>query len=676
MAANSRVAVPAQALAASRPRVRIGAPVALLGIVVGSALVRGLCAVRHVAPVYFPDEYIYAAISRSVAEHGRPLIRGGPAHFPALLEPLLAAPLWAVASVQTAYHLVQVQNAVFLSLAALPVYGLARRLELGTGWALFSAVFAVAIPQAIFVDYILADPLGYLLALCALYAGVVALQQGSARAGVAFVLLTALATSARVQYVVLAPAFVFASFALERRAAFRVQRWPLGIFGLAIAAVAALGKGRVLGYYSSIGIQLDWSFVRWFGLELFFLALASGVVLAPGALLGLCSIRERRDRAFAVLAIPFAAAVLFEGALYASNNDAPRLKERYLMVLMPLFPLAFGLYLKRGRPGRLLVAVLAASIAALAALLPLSGYAAAAGSEDSPLLWSFVTLKWELGISNASLVFAICATVGAALAATVAWGRLTRPAIAVALLLMASVAVGAARFDLYDAGQIRSHLVAPSPTWVDDARLGAVAAVQTDLAPPPSLLEQLFWNPSINEELLLGANANPSDAFRTARLRVARDGTLLVHGRPLRTAFLYQNFQSSPVLEGVRQRGRYGSFTLWQPTGTVRLRTLEVGRYGDGWLKLKGVIRAWPTASYGTVSFTLSLPRNASGPVRMRFGEQIYRLVPGGPGVPVRLPVSGPGPWSMPFVDLAGASVLADNRLVSVRSTLAVYRAR
>ena len=277
-------------------------------------------------------------------------------------------------------------------------------------------MFAVAIPEAAFVSYILADPLGYLLALCALYAGVVALQEGSARAGVAFVLLTALATSARVQYVVLAPAFVFAAFVLERRAAFRVQRWPLGIFGVAIAAAAALGTGRVLGYYSSIGTHVGWSFLRWFGLELFFLALASGVVLAPGAVLGLCSTRERRDRAFAALAIPFAIAVLVEGALYASNNDAPRLKERYLMVLMPLIPLAFGLYLRRGRPGRLLIAALAASIAALAALLPLSGYAAA-GSDDSPLLWSYVPLQWELGISNASLVFAICATVGAALAA-------------------------------------------------------------------------------------------------------------------------------------------------------------------------------------------------------------------------------------------------------------------
>ena len=240
---------------------------------------------------------------------------------------------------------------------------------------------------------------------------------------------------------------------------------------------------------------------------------------------------------------------------------------------------------------------------------------------------------------------------------------------------MASVSVGATRYDLYDAGQIRSHLVAPSATWVDDAGLGRGRRRADGPGASRGVARAALLEPLDHTELLLGANAPATDAFRTARLRIARDGALLVRGRPLRTAFLYQNFQSSPVLEGVRRRGKYGSFTLWQPTGTVRLRTLEVGRYGDGWLGLKGVLRVWPTASYGTVSFTLSLPRNASRATRIRFGDRIYRVVPGGPGVPG----AAAGERARSVVDAvrrpAGASVLADNRLVSVRSTLPVYRA-
>ena len=47
-------------------------------------------------PDYLPDEYIYPSLARSFAEHGRPLIRGGTAHFPALLDPIVTAPVWLV----------------------------------------------------------------------------------------------------------------------------------------------------------------------------------------------------------------------------------------------------------------------------------------------------------------------------------------------------------------------------------------------------------------------------------------------------------------------------------------------------------------------------------------------------------------------------------------------------
>ena len=51
------------------------------------------------------------------------------AHFPAILEPLLAAPLWRFFSIETAYHLVQAENAVAASLVGdprLPARPLAR----------------------------------------------------------------------------------------------------------------------------------------------------------------------------------------------------------------------------------------------------------------------------------------------------------------------------------------------------------------------------------------------------------------------------------------------------------------------------------------------------------------------------------------------------------------------
>ena len=53
---------------------------------------RFLAGLAHATPLYFSDEYIYSTLARSLATAGKPLIRNGPAHFPALLEPILAAP--------------------------------------------------------------------------------------------------------------------------------------------------------------------------------------------------------------------------------------------------------------------------------------------------------------------------------------------------------------------------------------------------------------------------------------------------------------------------------------------------------------------------------------------------------------------------------------------------------
>ena len=41
-----------------------------------SFLLRFVAALWHTTPLYFPDEYIYSGIARSLAENGKPLIRG------------------------------------------------------------------------------------------------------------------------------------------------------------------------------------------------------------------------------------------------------------------------------------------------------------------------------------------------------------------------------------------------------------------------------------------------------------------------------------------------------------------------------------------------------------------------------------------------------------------------
>src|SRR5437763_247426 len=67
----------------------LSARAVLGGIVALSAVVRGFAALAHVTPYYFPDEYLYSALARGIAQGHGPVVRGTFVHFPALLQPLL-----------------------------------------------------------------------------------------------------------------------------------------------------------------------------------------------------------------------------------------------------------------------------------------------------------------------------------------------------------------------------------------------------------------------------------------------------------------------------------------------------------------------------------------------------------------------------------------------------------
>ena len=369
----------------------------------------------------------------------------------------------------------QIENAVFVSLAAIPVYAIARKLDLDTRYSLICAGFALAIPDLAYSALILSDPLAYPLALGALYAGVCALSSGSRRWQVGFVALAGLTTLARAEYIVLAPAFVCASIVLDRRAFLRRQSIALSLFTSGLVFVVALGPSRVVGFYDIMigGLALNASVMRWAALDLFLLTLAGGVVLVPGAIVGLAYARGRVDRAFAAMAVFLAIGVMAETALYDSSG--PEIfRERYLFVLLPLVPIAFGLYLKQGRRARLLVTALAAGVVALAAILPLSGYAVPTQISSSPLLWAYTELQVHIGTGDAALTFALVASVAAGLAAACAWASIGAVLPAVGLLLVAALSVAAVDYNRNYTAGVREQFVAPTPSWVDAAQVGPV----------------------------------------------------------------------------------------------------------------------------------------------------------------------------------------------------------
>ena len=133
----------------------------------------------------------------------------------------------------------------------------------------------------------------------------------------------------------------------------------------------------------------------------------------------------------------------------------------------------------------------------------------------------------------------------------------------------------------------------------------------------------MFWNRSLDHELLLGSGATPTDAFATKKATVSSGGRLLVGGRPIRGAILFQSFAVTPVFRNARPVERYSSFSLWRAVGGPRLRALETGRFGDGSLAGSGELDVWPKA--GTPPRADGSPSRSGSPASHQGSVTIHR---------------------------------------------------
>lgn len=606
------------ATATSRRRVS-ATPVILGLIIVASAVIRSIVAWEHSIPRLFPDEYIYEAIGRSIG-HGHLQIRGETVHFPAILEPILAAPIWRLFAIGTAYHLVQMENAIAASLAAIPAFLLARSLSLSRAYALGAALYAVLVPELVLVAYTSSDAIAFPLVLTAIYLGVSGLDSIKRGHQIGFLVFASLATLARVEYVALVPAYVVAAIVVERRNVWRRHRIAL----TAIVPVAAVLLVALFGYYAGERrTSLDAAYIKWFFLQMFLLAVAGGTIMIPGAVAAITRPRTRRELGFAVFSAALAVQLLAEATAHSANSS--QFKERYVYVLGVLVPIAFGLYIKRDRPRRLVVVGLAIAMIIAAARLPLSEYATASFKMDSQFLFAVSYAQVRLGTANASLVIALLTTLGALGALALAFrGGAWLPLGLTACVALVATAT-ATHVDLQATDQVRREQ--PSDlTWVNHAADGPVDAIETPLALRQDVIYALYWNDSIKRELLLGT-ANATDAFSAPKLKIGRDGTLLNARREV----LVHNFGTTAWSANATIVAREAGFELWQADKAIRLRLVVEGRFSDGWLSRSGRLRAW-AATRGSgvrVSFRLSLPVGRRPLVNVKFGRLKIKLTNG-----------------------------------------------
>lgn len=644
------------------------ARLAVAAVVTLSTAIHAALAWRRATPGYFPDEYMYAELGRSLLEHGTPLVRGESAQFLPLLYSLLTAPAWLWQDVELAYRTIQAFNSVAMSLAAIPVFLLARRLHVGDRLAVTAAALAVVLPELLYSSSVLAESLAYPLALAAVSTAVAAVERPLLRLQLAFLAFAGLAALSRLQLAVLPLCYVAAIAAVglrERglRATLREQWLAVGATVAFSAGGLGLALGGTLGLYGSLTAYSvePVGAAKAIGVNALVLAYAAGWAIVPGALLGLAlSLARPRgtgELAFGAFSLALVASLLLQAAVV---GDVGRVQERYAIYAVPLLICLFTLYADRDWPHLRLNLLLGAVLAAAAAAVPLAGYAAADGSDQSLVLSAL--RRAELVVQDvglASLLLALGATAFTAAALFLAWRRpvyATRFTIVATVGASVLISAGAHSWYMLKRDGLRAAVLPAERSWVDKADVGDVTLLLNPRAIRGDIHSTLFWNRSVARVILSRAATAP-DAFAAPRAAIDGAGRLSVGGSVVTGPVLVDDFGASLTLNDARVVAKGPTKTLWLPRARAQIRLAMYGRYFSGLLGASGGrLTIWPDEPNarlaGWFELELRIPRDAAPnrfALRSAAGATEVSTVRPGRWQRLRVPVCAAGVWTRTF---------------------------
>jgi hypothetical protein len=616
---------------------------ALAGVVAVGAIYHWVQSRGHVTPAVFTDELLFSELARSIASGDGFVVRDQPLFFPAFVPALLQAPAWLAGSTPLAYALVKVLNTLLMCSAALPAYWLARQL-VRPGYALVVAAGTVAGGGMLYHGYLTSEAAAYPVFLLAVAVCVRALAAPSKSSDLIALAVLLLAVLTRAQFVVLPLVFVVAILLIGRP----VRRHAVALLALGGGAALGLAAGAsALGFYQ--GVQaLEYPLgetMRWTAWTAALLPFGAGLLVAPGALLGIgFALRRPRsagERAFAVLTSLLLVLMPLQAGLIASG-DSHKPFERYVFYLLPLVLLAFFAFAERDVSGRRLYAGGGLALAALALLMPFASLALAPFSFDSTTLSAVETLGRWTSQGDAAALFAAAGVVAALCAAALQ----RRPMVLGIAAVILAFLIGVAAYD-GDRRMTRrtlDSLAAAPPDWLERSGIDEADVL---VLPGGSLhagwvLES--WNRNVGRTFHLGDV--PDDPLPYTQVGLNGDGTVATGaGEPVRSRYLVVNEAGTQVeLDGRLLSRPVAGLALYRNDGILRLRSYADGLHRDGWLRSVARYRVWPAkAARGWYRVTLTLPAGRparvveveAGPVQQR-----ATLRPGA-SVSFRVPVSG-----------------------------------
>ncbi len=560
---------------------------------------------KHPTPWLFSDEVEYAQVSRAIAETGIPA-RRGVEHWGLGLFPWLIAPFWWIDNLQTAYSGVKTFNALVMTAAMFPTYGLARML-MSRPYALLAAIGSVTASFFVYSAMVMQEPVAYLAAAVGFYVAARVLVKPTWRNIGLAVVVAFVAQSIRDELIVI-PAIMIGSFAVRyvcfgrgadylRRASARrrVAITATALVALALLLVAARqGAGEVRVAYSTPSTMLDQALWAWgamiIGLGVLPVVIGLAMVWAPPLA------RTRELVAFtsvlATAVVLLTAYVAVKGA-YQSVIFDTRVEERNLLYVTPLLFVGLALYTatRAIRVPMLTVSTALVAWAIHSVPLPLAGLE---GDAPGLAILSRLHDDYELGFGGAQrllfLLLALSVLVG--LAPRLIGNRRVAAWIVVGAALLsigwsARAEFAASTYSNTFSQQFYSSLPRPLG-WVDEITKGQGAVyIGQKIADPNGVWSMEFWNRDVREVWSLDGTAPGPGPTITPDL-AATDGRL--RSDP---GYPYAVIDKGLAIDGetvVEQ----GALQLVRIASPLRLRNSIAGVFSDGWI---GTTKPAPSVS-------------------------------------------------------------------------------